>query len=69
MHIRPDRCGLVTGGADKDVKFWDIEEKRLNEDDVCRCLFDRTGASEADFELVQIHNDLILSPHPNSQNH
>ncbi|KAF9653461.1 WD-repeat-containing protein [Thelephora ganbajun] len=33
MHIRPDGCGLITGGADKDVKFWDIEEKQFNEDD------------------------------------
>lgn len=35
MDIRSDGRGLVTGGADKDVKFWDIEEKRVNEDDVC----------------------------------
>ena len=32
MHVRPDGRGLVSGGADKDVKFWDIEEKR---GDVC----------------------------------
>jgi len=25
MHIRPDQQALVTGGADKDVKFWNIE--------------------------------------------
>jgi len=25
MHIRPDQEALVTGGADKDVKFWNIE--------------------------------------------
>ena len=35
MNIRPDGGGLVTGGADKDIKFWDIEEKRVSEDDVC----------------------------------
>lgn len=28
MHVRTDGRGLVTGGADKDVKFWDIEDKR-----------------------------------------
>lgn len=44
MHIRPDGRGLVTGGADKDVKFWDIEEQRANEDDVCRHPTDRTSA-------------------------
>jgi WD40 repeat protein len=69
IHIRPDRRDLVTGGADKDVKFWDIEEKRVNEDDVCRCPIDRTGASEADSELVQILNNLIPSPHENTQNY
>jgi len=36
VHIRPDGHGLVTGGADKDVKFWDVEEKQVGEDDVCR---------------------------------
>lgn len=25
MHIWPDQQALVTGGADKDVKFWNIE--------------------------------------------
>ena len=25
MHVRPDQQALVTGGADKDVKFWNIE--------------------------------------------
>ncbi|KAF9937104.1 hypothetical protein BGZ65_001814 [Modicella reniformis] len=25
LQIRPDRRGLVTGGADKDVKFWDFD--------------------------------------------
>jgi U3 small nucleolar RNA-associated protein 12 len=26
LHVRPDFGGLVTGSADKDVKFWDIKE-------------------------------------------
>jgi len=42
MHIRPDGRGLVTGGADKDVKFWDIEEKQGNEGDVCQRHIGRT---------------------------
>lgn len=25
MHVRPDQQALVTGGADKDIKFWNIE--------------------------------------------
>jgi len=44
MHVRPDGRGLVTGGADKDVKFWDIEEKGVGEGDVCQFSIDRTGA-------------------------
>ncbi|CAG8475079.1 1963_t:CDS:2, partial [Acaulospora colombiana] len=27
LHVRPDFGGLITGSADKDVKFWDIVEK------------------------------------------
>jgi hypothetical protein len=57
----------VTGGADKDVKFWDIEEKRVEEDDVCGCFTDRTSASETDLELAQIDNDLVPGPHQDTQ--
>ncbi|CAG7848661.1 Uncharacterized WD repeat-containing protein C3D6.12 [Serendipita indica DSM 11827] len=31
LHIRPDFGGLVTGSADKDVKFWDFEDKKDEE--------------------------------------
>lgn len=51
MHIRPDGGSLVTGGADKDVKFWDIEEKRVNE--VRQRPVGRTNAREADFPNSQ----------------
>jgi U3 small nucleolar RNA-associated protein 12 len=27
LHMRPDFGGMVTGSADKDVKFWDFEDK------------------------------------------
>lgn len=27
MHIRPDREALVTGSADKDIKFWEFERE------------------------------------------
>jgi U3 small nucleolar RNA-associated protein 12 len=27
MHVRPDGKALVTGSADKDIKFWEIETK------------------------------------------
>lgn len=29
LHVRPDGRGLVTGSADKDVKFWDFEVKEV----------------------------------------
>lgn len=27
MHVRPDGRALVTGSADKGIKFWEFEEK------------------------------------------
>ena len=41
IHVRPDGTGLVSGSADKDVKFWDFERKPANSDNVSfrvRCL-------------------------------
>lgn len=32
LHVRPDFGGLVTGSADKDIKFWDIKEVQDNEE-------------------------------------
>ncbi|TFK94701.1 WD40 repeat-like protein [Polyporus arcularius HHB13444] len=32
LHVRPDDTGLVSGSADKDVKFWDFERKPANSD-------------------------------------
>ncbi|BGP26588.1 beta transducin [Rhodotorula toruloides] len=29
VHVRPDQRGLVTGSADKDVKFWDFEVRQV----------------------------------------
>jgi U3 small nucleolar RNA-associated protein 12 len=34
IHIRPDQQVLVTGSADKDVKFWNIEWQQLGDDSV-----------------------------------
>ena len=31
LHVRPDFGRLVSGSADKDVKFWDIEEVENSE--------------------------------------
>jgi WD40 repeat protein len=35
IHVRPDQQALVTGGADKDVKFWNIEWQQLDIEPVC----------------------------------
>jgi WD40 repeat protein len=34
MHVRPDEQALVTGGADKDVKFWNIEWRQSDHESV-----------------------------------
>ena len=31
MSVRPDGRGLVSGSADKDVKFWDFEMREEGE--------------------------------------
>jgi U3 small nucleolar RNA-associated protein 12 len=30
MQVRPDELGLVTGSADKDVKFWDFTNRGVD---------------------------------------
>jgi U3 small nucleolar RNA-associated protein 12 len=34
IHVRPDQQALVTGGADKDVKFWNIEWRQSDHESV-----------------------------------
>jgi WD40 repeat protein len=34
VHTRPDQQALVTGSADKDIKFWNIEWRQLDKDSV-----------------------------------
>jgi U3 small nucleolar RNA-associated protein 12 len=34
MHVRADGEALVTGSADKDVKFWAFEDKNATDDSV-----------------------------------
>ena len=34
VHTRPDQLALVTGSADKDIKFWNIEWRQLEDGSV-----------------------------------
>lgn len=43
LHVRADGKALVTGSADKDVKFWEFENKIAAEDSVCPFLFLRNN--------------------------
>jgi U3 small nucleolar RNA-associated protein 12 len=38
LHIRPDEQALVSGSADKDVKFWEFESKDGSSDNVSASL-------------------------------
>lgn len=34
LHLRADGQALVSGSADKDVKFWELEQKAADSDNV-----------------------------------
>lgn len=38
LHVRADGQALVSGSADKDVKFWDFEHKDATGESVCSFL-------------------------------
>ena len=37
MHVRPDGQALVTGGADKDIKFWEFEREETSSTYIVGC--------------------------------
>lgn len=39
LHVRPDEQVLVSGSADKEVKFWEFERNVLSNDEVSISLF------------------------------
>jgi len=43
LHVRPDFGGLVTGSADKDIKFWDIKEVKHVEEVSTKSTLPRDG--------------------------
>jgi U3 small nucleolar RNA-associated protein 12 len=34
LHVRPDATAMVSGSADKDVKFWEFHHKEAEEESV-----------------------------------
>lgn len=43
LHVRPDGKGLVSGSADKDVKFWEFEMREVEEEGEDGATVDRLG--------------------------
>jgi WD40 repeat protein len=48
IHVRPDGRGLVSGSADKDVKFWDFEMREVE--------------SEGDRVVDRLGRETVVSP-------
>lgn len=48
LHVRKDGRALVSGSADKDIKFWEFEEKLGSEHNVC--------SLASDVELLPTHS-------------
>ena len=77
IDVRPDKAGLVTGSADKDVKFWDIRMRevagegskimtRLGEERVVRSITlanPKTSANPGDFSVRQIKTKQLSLVH------
>lgn len=59
MHVRADGEALVTGSADKDVKFWSLEYKDATEESVSRILF--LCLHRSHFLLAQVQSGKLLS--------
>lgn len=61
MHVRKDGQALVTGSADKDVKFWDFEAKDSQGEQVSWCSlyskYKSSTVSERHFPLVGAHTN------------
>ncbi len=66
VHIRPDQQALVTGSADKDVKFWNIEWTRLENESVSRFLLRHLHSGS--HVLALEGEDCISGAHPHLKN-
>ena len=64
VHTRPDQQALVTGSADKDIKFWNIEWRQLENDSVSVCTIFHIGH----YILASEKENCVSGPHPHSEN-
>jgi len=65
MHVRADERAFVTGGADKDVKFWEFERKDATEESVSSFL--RGVCTLFIFSVGSKRKIAFPSPHPHAQ--
>ena len=68
MHVRPDEQALVTGGADKDVKFWNIEWRQSDHESVSHCFHWGLVFSERFMTFSSGQENCISGPRPHPQN-
>ncbi len=54
IHVRPDERGLVSGGADKEVKFWDLELKEATGGDNVSSIF---GVCQREPEMYNLGSE------------
>jgi U3 small nucleolar RNA-associated protein 12 len=47
LHVRPDEQVLVSGSADKEVKFWEFERNVSYNDEVSISLFEYALSSQS----------------------
>lgn len=65
MHVRADGQALVTGGADKDVKFWEFEQQQAAASYMVGLgLFIRCNNSRISLERI----DKVVNACSNAQN-
>lgn len=64
IHTRPDQQALVTGSADKDIKFWNIEWRQLENESVSTYTIFHTGH----YILALEKENGVSGPHPHFEN-
>ncbi len=68
MHVRPDQQAVVTGGADKDIKFWNIEWRQSDHESVSHSFFTDLVSSERCMIFSLGQENYISGPRPHPQN-